>query len=71
MIDLLQSAAEKECSETWHHLQHMIHKEAALVAADKGKGAVTEGGEGGEGGAAPEQAAGGVQQEDLNSCPIW
>jgi hypothetical protein len=50
----------------------VINKEALLVAADKGKAAADgAGGEGGEGGAVPAQAAGGVQQEDLNSCPIW
>jgi hypothetical protein len=47
----------------------MINKEASLLAADKGKAVAA--GAGGEGGAAPAQAAGGVQQEDLNSCPIW
>ncbi|KAL4426809.1 hypothetical protein ABPG77_006595 [Micractinium sp. CCAP 211/92] len=57
--------AEKEASEAWHHLQHMLNKEAALVAAERGKGRAEDGGP-----APPAQAADGVQQEDLNSCPI-
>lgn len=36
--------AEKEASEAWHHLQHMLNKEAALVAAEKGKGRAEDGG---------------------------
>jgi E3 ubiquitin-protein ligase SHPRH len=57
-------------------LQHLLNKEAALLAADKGKAPVAPEEGGGPSGAnnngkqAPEQPAGGVQQEDLNSCPI-
>lgn len=36
--------AEKEASEAWHHLQHMLNKEGALVAAEKGKGKAEDGG---------------------------
>lgn len=37
-------AAEKDASEAWHHLQHMLNKEGALVAAEKGKGKAEDGG---------------------------
>lgn len=73
----LLPTAEKECEAAWHHLQHLLHKEAALAAAEKGK-APAEGGEAGAGADADADPSGGgggglalgAGQDDLNSCPI-
>eukprot|EP00887_Chlorella_sp_A99_P005493 scaffold1.g5493.t1 len=62
------AAADKEVAERWHHLKHMVNKEAALLAAEKGKVTVAPGA-----GAAPQAAdpaSGALQQDDMATCPI-
>lgn len=68
----LPTSAEKECEAAWHHLQHLLHKEAALAAAEKGKGPAQGGDASGEGGDAAGSGGPGLGagQDDLNSCPI-
>lgn len=60
----LPPLAEKECRETWHHLQHMANKEAALLAAEKGKAAAAAEGPAGE--APAGTAAALAEQSDLS-----
>jgi E3 ubiquitin-protein ligase SHPRH len=60
------AAAEKEAAAAWHDFTHKLNKQAAVAAADKGKGAAAN--DDGSGGAGP--SAQHNEQEDLMSCPI-